>query len=307
MNRNQDPDGKREASPELVTDQKRRVVQVFGKYADRYVSSESHALGADLQRMAAYLRPVPGDMALDVATGGGHTANVLAPLVRHVTALDLTRPMLEAAHRNSRELGISNVLFTIGDAESLPFPDESFDLVTCRIAPHHFSRPDKFVREAARVLKPGGRFGLTDNVAPESAAAADFINGVEKLRDASHVRCLTPSAWIRQLESAGLILMREEKWKKILSFADWVARTAETQEQRTAVAQRLLSAPEELADQFGIVRRGGQVISLELEQWMAISQKPGETRTRAPEDAVSPRDIPRIVGLDHAQVAGDAR
>ena len=52
-------------------------------------------------------------------------------------------------------------------AEALPFADASIDLVTCRIAPHHFDDVRKFVMESARVLRPGGLFGLVDNVSPD--------------------------------------------------------------------------------------------------------------------------------------------
>src|SRR5690606_39820909 len=61
-------------------------------------------------------------------------------------------------------------------AEDLPFADGSFDLVTCRIAPHHFADVQRAVHEVARVLRPGGLFLLIDSVAPEDPELDEFLN-----------------------------------------------------------------------------------------------------------------------------------
>ena len=63
-----------------------------------------------------------------------------------------------------REQGAANVTFQVADAEALPFPDADFEIVTTRIAPHHFPNPQQYVREVARVLKPSGLFMLDDKV-----------------------------------------------------------------------------------------------------------------------------------------------
>ena len=71
--------------------------------------------------------------------GGGHTALTFAPFVEKVIATDLTPAMLKTAEKFIREeKKITNVEFELADAENLPFEDSSFDLVTCRIAPHPF-------------------------------------------------------------------------------------------------------------------------------------------------------------------------
>lgn len=81
-----------------------------------------------------------------------------------------------------------NVRFQQGTAESLPFPDDSFDIITCRYAAHHFSDVRKAVREVARVLKQDGRFLLVDHYAPEDPVLDEFVNHLNRLRDPSHVR-----------------------------------------------------------------------------------------------------------------------
>ena len=134
---------------------KRRHRQRFGQFAQGYVESKGHASGDDLERLVEIAQPQPDWAMLDVATGGGHTALKFAPFVKKVVALDLTPKMLEAAEKFITDKGTTNVEFTAGDAEQLPFEDNTFDLVTSRIAPHHFPDCWRFVQESARVLKSG--------------------------------------------------------------------------------------------------------------------------------------------------------
>jgi ubiquinone/menaquinone biosynthesis C-methylase UbiE len=252
---------------------KQAVKKVFGSRAAAYVKSVTHANGEDLRWLIDALAIGAEDVALDVATGGGHVANGLAQKVHTVVALDLTQPMLNAAQRHSQSLGLRNVVFVTGDAEALPFADQSFDAVTCRLAAHHFPDPERFLNEVARVLKPGGYFGLADNVAPEEPRAEAFINHVEKLRDLSHGWCPPISVWKQWLTAGGFECMREKTWPKLYAFETWVARTAETLDQQEAVAQALRSASDDLAQQFSIIREKGRIISFQTVQWAVICRR----------------------------------
>src|SRR5256714_10925133 len=81
----------------------------------------------------AWLEPLDAGMVvLDVACGAAHAAEVAAPHVRQVVGIDLTRALLELGARRLAEQGVTNVLLQEANAESLPFVDESFDLVCCR-------------------------------------------------------------------------------------------------------------------------------------------------------------------------------
>ncbi len=130
-----------------------------------------------------------------MATGGGHTALKFAPHVAHVTASDITPAMLDAAEKYLTGKGVSNVTFKRVAAEAMPFDDASFDLVTCRTAPHHFDDAALFVQEAARVLKPGGVLLVQDHLVPDDVAAARYIEAYEKLRDPSHNQAFAEAEW----------------------------------------------------------------------------------------------------------------
>jgi ubiquinone/menaquinone biosynthesis C-methylase UbiE len=227
------------------------------------VTSASHAKGDDLQRLLQIAAPTGTERVLDIATGGGHTALAFAGLVASVTAVDLTPKMLEAAAAHALERGATNVTFALADAESLPYADASFDIVTARIAPHHFADPQKFVRETARVLVPCGLFLLDDNMAPEDDELDAFMNRFEKWRDPSHVRAYRPSQWRAWMEENGLRAVADDPLAlKAYAFAEWTDRMRMPAEQRDALEQWLLAAPERCRDYFRIEANDGRVSSV---------------------------------------------
>ena len=207
-----------------VRDSKALSQERFGKYSDGYVISQTHARGLELDRLVEIAQPAPDWLVLDVATGGGHTALAFAPHVGHVVATDITPPMLENARAFIASRGVENVSFEPADAEDLPFADKAFDLVTCRIAPHHFPECDRFVQHAARVLKPGGLLLVQDQVVPEDRQAGAFVNEFERLRDPSHNRAYSESEWVRMFERAGLHVEHRELVVKPHDFASWAQR-----------------------------------------------------------------------------------
>lgn len=159
---------------------KQTILQQFGAQASDYVNSATHARGASLPRLVELLQPQAHWHVLDIATGAGHTAIAFAPLVAHVRATDITPQMMDQARQLVSEHGLNNVTIETADAEALPYENNSFDLVTCRIAPHHFSDVPRFIRESARVLRPGGLLAVVDNIVPP-ASAGDYVNAFENL------------------------------------------------------------------------------------------------------------------------------
>ena len=205
--------------------------QRFGVHAQNYVTSPVHAKGADLERLLEIAQPRPYWHVLDVATGGGHTALKFAPHVARVVASDLTPQMLKAAEAHITGKGIRNVEFKEARAEALPFDSNAFDLVTCRIAPHHFDDVAGFVREAARVARcsepvegrPGGLVLVQDQQMPEDSLIAGYVEAFEKLRDPSHNHALTETEWRAAFAAAGLTLEHVETLVKSHSFDEWTA------------------------------------------------------------------------------------
>lgn len=251
---------------------KEKVKEVFGKNADKYVTSDIHAKGDDLPLLSDWMKPEGDWTVLDIATGGGHVSKALAPYAGQIISTDLTEAMLENTAKHLRK-EYSNIFFVVADAENLPFLNRTFDAAVCRIAPHHFPNPEKFIAETARVLKPGGKLILIDNIAPEKSELAEFMNTTEKLRDGSHMRCLSKTEWRQLLEENELLEVREVDRKKTFQFPSWARRTAESEEQIEQVRKHLLSANEEEQAYFQIRVQDQEIENFVIDEWMVLAEK----------------------------------
>ncbi len=235
---------------------KRTAKEQFDKQASEYNAQWNTWSEETLNAMLAAAQPKPTDAVLDVATGTGFTALAFAPLAQSVIGLDVSPGMLRQAEQFARERGITNADFQEGAAEALPFAEASFDLVTCRIAPHHFLSVPQFLTETARVLKPGGRFVLADTTVPDDQPeAADWQNSVEVLRDPSHVRNYSLGQWRQMADAAGLTVTEchTEGTGITIPLTDWLHKAGCTPEQSAAVRQMFVDAPESAHKAYQIV------------------------------------------------------
>jgi len=234
---------------------KSQVQEQFARTAESYISSFSHKTGTDLQRLLELGEWNTAQYALDIATGGGHTALAVAPLVAGVTLSDLTPRMLEKAREFLLAQGVTNAQFQVADAEHLPFADSSFDRVTCRIAAHHFPDMAQAVQEVARVLKTGGLFLLIDCMAPSDRELDTFDNTVEKWRDASHGRSCTQEEWQAFFAQAGLRVEHMEFFRKTHSYDDWTLRSQLPNNEKALLEQFILKSNPRIQSYFEVVRK----------------------------------------------------
>jgi len=207
-----------------MNETKKLVQEQFGRNAEAYATSRMHARGVSLTRVVELTAPRAGDAALDVATAAGHTALALAPHVRRVTGLDLTPQMLVPARRLAGERGAANADWMVGDVENLPLASSAFEIVTCRIALHHWPDAARGLREMARVAKPGARVVLIDNIVPGDPHLSRFVNHFERVRDPSHNICYPLADLAGMMAAAGLRMQSTETLDKPTDFEDWVKR-----------------------------------------------------------------------------------
>ncbi len=99
-----------------------------------------------------------GETLLDIGTGAGHTAIAFSTFVKHCTGIDITEKMVQTAAQFAKQKNAENVVFLQGDAAQLDFADESFNIVTCRYAAHHFPEISRAMQEIACVLKKAAPF-----------------------------------------------------------------------------------------------------------------------------------------------------
>src|SRR6059058_4812967 len=244
----------------------------FKNVAANYSKSTFHTSSARLQEVLDLMRPKPGDLALDVATGTGNTAFSLAPYVRRVVGLDLTREMLNEARRIAAEKEFKNTDWVIGDAEHLPFQDDTFDLYVVRAAPHHFPDIDRFLAEAYRVLKPDRDAAFVDCAPP--LPARDVLHEVEMRRDPSHVLSLTVDEWVVRLERAGFEVEMAQARELDWDYEEWMGNMGVAPGLAAELATIIESASGKAGAQLHPERRDGRLFHA---YWHALirAHKPG--------------------------------
>jgi ubiquinone/menaquinone biosynthesis C-methylase UbiE len=191
-------------------------------------------------------------LVLDAGCGAGHTTMAIAPHSEKVIAFDLTESMLEQVQQLAQERNFTNIETGQGNVAELPFEDETFDVVVSRYSAHHWSNPEKAVKEFFRVLKNGGQFILSDIVAFPDPTCDTFLQAVELLRDTSHVRDYSIWQWHNMLQDVGLTCEVYFIWKLDLEFEAWVTRMS-TPEQNIQMIQTLFDgAPQEVRQAFNV-------------------------------------------------------
>jgi SAM-dependent methyltransferase len=128
--------------------------------ADKW-KAQSAAMGRPLtDALVEYAQPRLGMQVLDLASGTGEPAISVAERVGptgHVSAVDLSADLLSIAAKRARQRGLTNISFHTGDVQALTFPENSFDLATCRFGVMFFHDVHRALSQVHRVLRPGAR------------------------------------------------------------------------------------------------------------------------------------------------------
>jgi len=228
----------------------------FSPQAAAYLTSAVHAQGEDLQQLASIASEHPTARVLDLGCGGGHVSFIVAPLVQHVIAYDLSQAMLDVVSAEAGRRELHNLETCQGKAEHLPFEDEQFDLVLCRYSTHHWQDPGQALREARRVLKPGGIAAFADVVSPGEALRDTWLQMLETLRDTSHVRNYSIAEWCTFLTQAGFTLQSTTLRRLPLEFSSWVTRMRTPEPLVTALRALHAVAPDVVREHFDIQKDG---------------------------------------------------
>jgi SAM-dependent methyltransferase len=176
-------------------------MSVWDERAEAYRASEEHREGLDLDLLVEWAEDTR--TALDVATGGGHVARRLRERALEVVTCD-PAPVMRPD--------------VVCRAEDVPFADGSFDVVTCRLAAHHFENASAGMQEMARVARE--LVLVVDNLWMNEAG-----EDANRLRDPSHVRNYTEAEWGSLFAEAKLEIEDVRTMERALRFEPWLERT----------------------------------------------------------------------------------
>lgn len=231
--------------------QKSRVQ--FNKQAHFYADSLHFSKGKTLGIMDGYIQSIQPKTVLDVATGAGFTALAAAHSAQTVIGIDIAEKLLDLAVIAAKREALKNVTFALGSAEQMPIRSGTVDLVSCRIAAHHFANISSFLAECARVCSPSGALAFTDTISAEDPVAARFLNTVEMARDPSHVWCQSASWWQTQIQNAGFRIRTQTIANNAeMTLSSWAERGGVSVAQLLALIHHFETAPPEAIDAYNI-------------------------------------------------------
>tara|TARA_B110000014_G_scaffold263600_1_gene260967 strand:+ start:445 stop:1215 length:771 start_codon:yes stop_codon:yes gene_type:complete len=234
---------------------KKQIANAFGTRANSYLLSKTHREGDDLDMLSDW--SIGSKLTLDIATGAGHAANaIFKKNSSRVIATDISPKMARIASSAYPSLEMA-----ISDAEHLPFDNNSFDTIICRIAAHHFPNTHTFLAEVARVSDTPGVFLFEDNVAPNTPPLNTFLNKVEKLRDPAHIQSHTVDQWTSWIEQKGFLIEHAIVMKTNISYIPWVTQSNTPQKNLTKLNELFINAPPEAKTLFDIKITNGVVKS----------------------------------------------
>lgn len=232
------------------------VSHQFSPNASNYLTSAVHAQGPDLIKLAALLESYPKAVVVDLGCGAGHASFSAAKSVKKVVAYDLSAEMLAVVKQAAADKQLANIATEQGYAESLPFADESVEVVISRYSAHHWHDVGQALREVRRILKPGGKVIMMDIASPGHPVLDVHLQTIEKLRDTSHVRNYSTGEWLQKFNEAGLRIETLSSGKLQLEFGSWVARLKTPEHFVVAIRELQKVSSHEVSQYFAIQADG---------------------------------------------------
>jgi SAM-dependent methyltransferase len=164
----------------------------------------------------------PNSLVFDAGCGPGLVSEALLEAGNRVVGVDLSSEMITRARQRCSRFG-DRVQFVQGSIYEQDL-GTSFDSVVSRYVLHHVQDPDAFVRRQVELLAPGGQLVLSDHTTDPDPARAAWHQSIERARDQTHTRNLTPGAIVDLLAAAGLERLAAVEEAFQLNFDEWFDR-----------------------------------------------------------------------------------
>lgn len=240
------------------------VIRVYNRVS-RVVGEQKRE--ADIKRvhhLVSFAKLPADQQILDIGTGLGVLPQVLAELGAHtVVGIDVSPGMLEQAEyyrMRSGNQAAERVSFRLAAAQALPFHDARFDAVFCRLVLNHTQKPEQLVREAVRVLRPGGVFILADMLSVDNAVKRATHNAIEEKRNPAHVAARSAEHYTKMLKDAGLDIEAQESVSFDRELEEWLSAFDVERADRAIVREMIEAGIETDAAGMHARRQGSTLI-----------------------------------------------
>ena len=222
----------------MKSENAKTIQEAFTLQSENFETSKMNFSKKDyLDYVAASAEPKQSDSVLEVAAGTCACGRTLAPFVQNVTCLDMTPAMLTVGRKEAEKQGVSNMTYVIGDAQELPFIDNSFDIVISRLAFHHFPEVQQPFSEMVRVLKPNGKLIMIEMEASEETLR-QVRDEIETMRDPSHVRNLSKAEMLKLFADHSLSIEKCETTNMPALLNNWMELTKTPAPVREEITKR---------------------------------------------------------------------
>ena len=165
---------------------------------------------------------LPNDSLLDVACGTGEFSLYCAPNINQAYGIDISDKMIQIAKNQSEKSNLLNTNFIVNDVQNLPYENNSFSIIACRSAFHHFIDYDKIFHEMIRCCKNDGRLSIQDIVSYENKKVNDFFENLEKEIDISHNKTLSKNNFFDLFANNNIEIVRNLEITVELNFQEYI-------------------------------------------------------------------------------------
>lgn len=251
----------------LADDFSTEVAQVAQSYNRIVLPATDPLAGERLHRykhLLKFAQIPPESIVLDLGTGPGMLALTLAAQgAKEVVGIDVSPIMLESAEYfrlASTNPGAANVSFRLAPAQALPFRDERFDAVICRLLLNHSHRPQQILAESVRLLKRGGVFILADLLSADDPVKRATQNAIEERRNPSHVAARSSDQYRRLVLAAGLVIESEQVVSFEREMEEWLSDMQTESANRSVVREMIEAGLETDAAGLSARRQGNRLV-----------------------------------------------
>lgn len=239
------------------------VARAYNRLAPDLTDFKEQDREQNFRHLLKFAQVRPDLCVLDAGTGSGVLALMLAEEgAREVVGVDISPVMLEAAEYlrlQSTSPNMRRVSFRMAPAHALPFRDERFDAVICRLLLHHSHRPQEVMAELVRLLKHSGVFILADLLGADDPVKRATQNAIEEKRNPSHVAVRGADQYRKLVTAAGLIIEGDQTVTFERELEEWLSDMQADPPIRTVVREMIEAGLETDAAGLNARRRGDRI------------------------------------------------